>query len=109
MRGGLGQVIEIGSAIDEPFDLLAAFDRIDHPPRGRAGGQDGAAGHVGLASGKPLRGKGFQTIPPDDRLVILTPGGGGYGTPAARDRAALDADVGNGLVTVAAKESAYGA
>ena len=31
-RGGLGQIIEIESGIDEPFELLAAFDRIDHPP-----------------------------------------------------------------------------
>ena len=43
-RGGLGQIIEIESGIDEPFELLAAFDRIDHPARGRDGGGDGAAG-----------------------------------------------------------------
>ncbi|MEK9725867.1 MAG: hydantoinase B/oxoprolinase family protein, partial [Rhodospirillaceae bacterium] len=43
-RGGLGQVIEIESAIDADVDLLAAFDRIDHPPRGRDGGADGEPG-----------------------------------------------------------------
>ena len=43
-RGGLGQTIEIESGIGEPFELLAAFDRIDHPARGRFGGTAGAAG-----------------------------------------------------------------
>ena len=69
-RGGLGQIMEIGSGIDAPFDILAAFDRIDHPPRGRDGGRDGAAGYVGLKSGQTLRGKGFQIVPPGDRLVV---------------------------------------
>lgn len=99
LRGGLGQVIEVGSRIGKPFDLLAAYDRIDHPPRGRDGGRDGAPGAVSLKSGKVLKGKGFQLIPPDDRLVVMTPGGGGIGDPAKRDRAALARDVSEGLVS----------
>lgn len=95
-RGGHGQVIEIGSAIDEPFELLAALDRIDHPPRGRDGGRDGAAGTIRLASGPVLRGKGLQRIPAGDRLVLETPGGGGLGDPAGRapERAERDAEDG---------------
>jgi N-methylhydantoinase B len=96
-RGGNGQIIEVGSRIGRPFDLLAAFDRIDHPPRGRDGGADGAPGHVGLASGRKLKGKGFQAIPPGDRLVVMTPGGGGIGDPAARDPALLVKDREDGL------------
>ncbi len=46
-RGGLGQIIEVGSGIDAPFEILAAFDRIDHPPRGRDGGKNGENGYVG--------------------------------------------------------------
>ena len=38
-RGGLGQVIEIESAIGKDFELLASFDRVVHPPRGRRGGR----------------------------------------------------------------------
>lgn len=107
MRGGLGQIIEVGSRIGKPFDLLAAYDRIDHPPRGRDGGRDGAAGAVSLKSGKVLKGKGFQLIPPDDRLVVMTPGGGGIGDPAERDRAKLAKDVSEGLVS-AEGAKAYG-
>ena len=100
-RGGLGQVIELGTRIGKPFDLLAAFDRIDHPPRGFDGGSNGAPGVVALASGQKLKGKGFQTIPPSDRLVIMTPGGGGLGDPKTRDETALAKDLGEGLVTEA--------
>src|SRR5215813_8625772 len=88
-RGGLGQIIEVGSGVDAPFEILAAFDRIDHPPRGRDGGANGEAGYIGLKSGKKLRGKGFQQVPPDDRLVVHTPGGAGIGAPTERDRAAV--------------------
>ena len=91
-QGGHGQIIEIGSGIDRPWDILAAFDRIDHPARGRDGGRDGAAGYVGLKSGQKFRGKGFQQVPPGDRLVVLTPGGGGIGAPDERaaERVARD-------------------
>ena len=54
---GLGQIIEIESGIGEPFELLAAFDRIDHPPRGRAGGKPGAPGAVAIKGGAKLHGQ----------------------------------------------------
>ncbi|MFT4118110.1 hydantoinase B/oxoprolinase family protein [Bradyrhizobium sp.] len=107
-RGGLGQIIEVGSGIDAPFDILAAFDRIDHPPRGRDGGRDGEAGYVGLKSGQKMRGKGFQTVPPDDRLVVMTPGGAGIGAPTERERAAVKDDVESGLVSADNATAVYG-
>ncbi|MCU4182007.1 hydantoinase B/oxoprolinase family protein [Bosea sp. BH3] len=97
-RGGHGQIIEIESGVAAPFEILAAFDRIDHPPRGRDGGKDGAAGYVGLKSGRKLKGKGFQEIPPGDRLVVLTPGGAGIGDPAERDTTLIARDVEDELV-----------
>ncbi|WP_419897200.1 hydantoinase B/oxoprolinase family protein [Roseomonas sp. USHLN139] len=97
-RGGLGQIMEIVNTDDAPFELLAAFDRIQYPPRGQQGGGDGAPGYVGLGDGTVLRGKGLQVIPPGERLVVLTPGGAGLGDPAARDAAKRQADVANGLV-----------
>jgi N-methylhydantoinase B len=107
-RGGLGQIIEVGSGVDMPFDLLAAYDRIDYPPRGRDGGRNGAPGYVGLKSGAVLKGKGFQTIPPGDRLVVMTPGGGGLGDPRRRDPAQVAHDVEEGLVSAEAAQEAYG-
>ena len=106
-RGGLGQIIEIESGAGRPFEILAAFDRIDHPPRGRDGGHNGAAGYVGLKSGRKLRGKGFQEIPPGDRLVVLTPGGAGIGDPKARAANDVARDVADELVSQAAAKDAY--
>lgn len=97
-RGGLGQIIEFESRIGEPFELLAAYDRIDHPARGRDGGRDGATGSVSLRSGKVFKGKGFLYVPAGDRLVVQTPGGGGLGDLAERDPAAIARDTEAGLV-----------
>lgn len=107
-RGGVGQIIEVGSGIDADFELLAAFDRIDHPPRGRDGGRDGQAGQVSLKSGKRLKGKGFQTVPAGDRLMVLTPGGAGIGAPIERPADALRADVENGLISGESAATLYG-
>jgi N-methylhydantoinase B len=103
-RGGHGQIIEIESRVGEPFELLAAYDRIKHPARGRDGGRDGAPGSVSLKSGKQLPGKGFLMVPAGDRLVVNTPGGGGLGDPAERDPAAIARDVEAGLVSRSAAE-----
>ena len=107
-RGGLGQVIEIESGDAAPFEILAAFDRIDNPARGRDGGQNGAAGYVGLKSGLKMKGKGFQEIPTGDRMVVLTPGGGGIGAPGQRDRAQIARDVADGLISPEAAQEVYG-
>jgi N-methylhydantoinase B len=84
-RGGLGQVIEIGATDGYQLQFSAMFDRIDHPARGRAGGGDGAPGRVVLDDGTPFKSKGKQLIPPDRRLIMELPGGGGFGDPGARD------------------------
>ena len=98
-RGGLGQVIEIENAIGQDMELLAAFDRIDFPARGRAGGDDGAAGRVALKKNGELQGKGCQHIPAGDRLIINTPGGGGFGPAPERDRQRVRRDLTNGIIS----------
>ena len=107
MRGGLGQAIELESTAGLPFELLAAFDRIDHPPRGRDGGADGAAGSVSLGSGLQMRGKGIQTIPPGEKLVIMTPGGAGIGDPARRSPSQMAEDIRDGMVSPEAAANDY--
>ena len=97
-RGGHGQVIEVGNGEGLPFEILAAFDRIDHPPRGRDGGGDGAQGRLVTSGDRKLRGKGFQMLAGDERLLVMTPGGGGLGDPAGRDRALIERDDADGLL-----------
>ena len=107
-RGGLGQVLEIESAIGADFELLAAYDRIDFPARGRNGGLNGEAGSLGFTSGEKLRGKGTQTIPAGKIARFHTPGGAGFGDPKERDPAALSRDIENGLITKDAAARDYG-
>ncbi|MEM9223709.1 MAG: hydantoinase B/oxoprolinase family protein [Pseudomonadota bacterium] len=97
-RGGLGQVIEIESAIGADVEMLAAFDRVKFPARGRDGGKHGAPGRVFIAGGRELQPKGTQTVKAGEKLVIFTPGGGGLGPPSERDPAAHSDDVAAGYV-----------
>ena len=94
-NGGLGQLIEIKSAIDEDMDLLASFDRIKFPARGRLNGSNGKPGHVSIKGKGKLNGKGTQVIKAGDILQIHTPGGAGYGDYSERDQVMLKKDLEN--------------
>lgn len=78
-KGGLGQRVEVGTIDGSPFELFAVFDRVDHPARGRAGGESGASGRVETVSGRTLQPKGLQQIAAGESVRIDTPGGGGFG------------------------------
>ena len=94
-NGGLGQLIEIKSAIDEDMDLLASFDRIKFPARGRLNGSNGKPGQVSIKGKGKLNGKGTQVIKAGDVLQIHTPGGAGYGDYSERDQVLLEKDLEN--------------
>ncbi|MBV8620980.1 MAG: hydantoinase B/oxoprolinase family protein [Curvibacter sp.] len=101
-RGGLGQVIELRHARDEPMLLAATWDRVHHPARGALGGGDGAPGRAWLhPSGAALKGKGRQLIPAGQVLVVETPGGAGLGPADQRDPRHRQADLDAGLVSQA--------
>jgi N-methylhydantoinase B len=106
-RGGVGQVMEIGTKGELEFAVNAIFDRVANAPKGREGGKDGAAGAVHLKSGARLRTKGFQVIPDGERLVLELPGGGGMGDPTDRDPAVVVRDVRDGLVSAEVARSVY--
>jgi N-methylhydantoinase B len=107
LRGGLGQVMEIGSREDAPFAIFARFQRVDFPARGRNGGKDGAAGIVRLKSGAMLKSRGNQVIPKGDRLVVEMPGGGGLGNAAARDPTLVAEDLRNGFISCQSAREVY--
>ncbi|HYM32738.1 MAG TPA: hydantoinase B/oxoprolinase family protein [Candidatus Cybelea sp.] len=107
-RGGLGQVMEVISLDDAPFAISANYDRVDFPPRGRDGGADGKVGVLRLTHGQRLRGKGQQTVPKGETLIIEMPGGGGLGDPRKRDPASVLQDVKLGMVSRAAAATDYG-
>ena len=107
-RGGLGQVIELGGAGAAPIVLLCNFERVRNPARGRNGGQAGAAGNVTLRSGRPIRPKGRQTVPPRDAIRLELPGGGGFGDPLERDPERVLDDLLDGMITADDARRDYG-
>src|SRR6266852_738701 len=107
-RGGLGQVIELGGAGAAPIALLCNFERVKNPARGRDGGGSGAPGAVALRSGRPIRPKGRQTVPPRDAIQLHLPGGGGFGDPRTRDPQRVLDDVIDGLITAEEAQRDYG-
>ena len=62
---------------------------------------------MALKSGQTLKGKGFQLIPPGDRLVVMTPGGAGIGKPVERDRVQVANDLADGLISPETAEKVY--
>jgi N-methylhydantoinase B len=97
-RGGLGQVMEFAHTNGEAFACSKMFDRIDHPPRGRDGGEAGAPARVYLKSGKALRGMGREIIPAGDSMILETAGGGGRGEALDRAAESVASDKKNGLL-----------
>src|SRR6185295_2990719 len=107
-RGGLGQVIELGGAGAAAIALLCNCERVRNPARGRDGGRPGAPGTVALRSGRPIRPKGRQTVPPRDAIQLGLPGGGGFGDPRRREPQRVLDDVLDGLITAEEAERDYG-
>lgn len=107
-RGGLGQVIELESTEGQALTLYGTVDRVVHPARGRQAGHPGKTGSLRLGDGSIFLGKGVCDIPPGERLIVETPGGGGYGHPYSRAPEQVVHDVSDGLVSPAAAENDYG-
>lgn len=107
-RGGLSQIVEVGSLDGAPMGVFAMFDRVKSRPRGRNGGAEGAAGKVELASGAALKAMGYQLVPADDRLRLSLPGGAGFGDPLDRPPERVAADVADGLIERDSAERDYG-
>ncbi len=83
-RGGDGIRREL--RFDVPATLSLMGERRRNAPWGLAGGEPGATGEDWLIragrSKERLPGKVTLDVEPGDRLVVLTPGGGGWGPPS---------------------------
>lgn len=134
-RGGLGQRIEVGARHNEPLSVsAAAFERLQFGAAGRHGGRAGAAGMVeitqsaqrdqrdssaqntvltentddpGQSNRTRVTDKGQYTIGTGERLILQTPGGGGYGDPKKRSTEAVARDVERGFVSSAKVNELY--
>lgn len=78
-RGGEGQEVVLVSRHHEPLDVIFLTERIDHPAPGLAGGADGQAGSLEVDGVEVSEPKGRLALQPGSRILLRTPGGGGYG------------------------------
>lgn len=108
-RGGLGQDIEVRNITGETLRVALLGERSRHPALGIAGGMAGAVATAVDHTGRELALKSVTTVPAGGGVTVSFAGGGGYGSPAGRDRAALAADLRDGLVTIHAAIRDYGA
>ena len=95
-----------------PVSFARYADRHKVAPRGLFGADDGTTGEFILNPGTPgerrLKSKGLDTLQAGDLVSLRLPGAGGYGDPRERDLAALERDLRDGKVSIAAAESRYG-
>jgi len=111
-RGGCG-AIRVWRLL-EGADATGALcmERMTSPPFGLLGGKVGAAAAVKLTTPdgatRHLPGKGAFSAPAGSVIEMITPGSGGFGPVAARDRAAIGRDLLDGYVSVAAAQRDYG-
>ena len=107
-QGGLGQFMEVGARAGHEFDIQAMFDRVHHPARGRRGGEQGAPTTIERDDAVAMQGKGKQFVPHGRRVKMAFPGGAGYGSPAERDRGAVERDLACGYITKDFAQRHYG-
>lgn len=109
-RGALGLAREV-EVLTERATFSRYGDRQRFPVQGAAGGGEGKPGAFILdPHGQPKRlvSKGVDELKRGDRVRIVTPGGGGFGPPAAREPAALARDLRDGKVSEAHVRAHYG-
>ncbi len=107
-RGGLGQNMEVSVAEGHECDFSAMFDRVNHPARGRQGGENGSSTSVKLDDGTMLRGKGKQFVPHGRKVILEFPGGGGFGDPRKRNKQDVKNDLAKGYISEKVARDVYG-
>jgi N-methylhydantoinase B len=111
-RGGYGMRIELENRGLAAILTVRGLDRFRFQPWGVAGG---ACGHSAQAVLNPETERAQDIgkidvlhLQTGDVLRMITPSGGGFGDPFARDAALVAAEVADGMLTEDAARTAYG-
>jgi N-methylhydantoinase B len=110
-RGGLAMRREY--ELLEDATVIRRFNKTRFPPKGVAGGKEGTRARFVVRVGTDRE---FETpasarvdMRAGERFLLQSAGGGGYGDPRERDRAALARDLAEGYVTREGAVMDYGA
>ena len=118
MRGGLG-IRRVFEVVCDEITVSALFDRMKEGPWGLFGGAPGTPGGIYVRQNGTQEYRTFSdvfgTISPTkfiniilrrgDLILILSPGGGGYGAPGERTAQALQDDLADGFVSAEGAQS----
>jgi N-methylhydantoinase B len=115
--GGAGE-FRGGLAFRRTYELLQdatvvrRYDRAKFPPNGIAGGKPGSRSRfvirLGTKDEQETPASGRYELRAGERFLLQSAGGGGYGDPGKRDRAALRRDIAEGYVSSCAAARDYG-
>ena len=109
--GGRGIVMDYRIRGDNGF-LTAGYTRSKFPPWSLDGGREGSPNYVQVirkdGSSEHYSFVSGLTMNTDDVIRVVTGNGGGIGDPKQRDRAAVEEDIRNGLITRERAREVYG-
>jgi N-methylhydantoinase B len=109
-RGGLAMRREY--ELLEDATVIRRFNKARFPPKGVAGGRDGERARFVLRLGTTQESETAASARVEmragERFLLQSAGGGGYGDPQRRNRAALAHDVAEGYVSPEAAKRDYG-
>ena len=100
-RGGLSLQREY--QLLEDAVVIRRYDKSRFPPSGLAGGEPGAPARfvirLGTSAERATQASGRHEMRAGERFLLQSAGGGGYGEPGERDRAAVVRDIAEGYVS----------
>ena len=103
------------------MEISSLIDRMEGRPFGLLGGEPGAAGGIWIRRKEDTKFRRFTdvfgTASPSkfsglkvhkgDQVLLITPGGGGFGPPLKRDQDAITEDVSAGFISLEAATVEY--
>lgn len=101
-RGGLG-TRRAWTVLENTARATVCMERTKSAPFGVAGGEAGRLGKATMrlpdGTEQNLPSKGAFDVPAGGQVILEAPGSGGYGEPAKRETACVEADIADGYLT----------
>lgn len=110
-RGGLGAEAEVVAL--SKVNYQTRIDRVNHPPWGLQGGHSAMGNRVGMRKKDGTltlynSGKVNMRLDAGEAYVLHSGGGGGFGDPKKRDKAAVQRDLRLGYISEETARKVYG-